>query len=327
MTARERGYCRRPANPSSPIGNPFPPPLAPDFSSIPLSLSLFNMDIYIYIPWLNRGENEIERRIFRGARRPPPDELSIGCPLGFNPYIGFVKGVLRKVAVQESLEKEGGSFLIFHRSESTRSRIIFEIYVPLRRFGFKCDFKLILIYYLSLVEWHRFFLAVFSRGKFARKEDGGRDAANEYISPASVLFDLQFESSRVEEVQVCVCVCSRASEREGDRIREKDESWRFHPTLLLGVKTQSPGSVYRGYTSKLIFVSPIPPSGNFRIPPNLGFSSIIRPFVRPMIFFSIFFYFFFYLFPLIVILRSILSTLSRYIINRKFKVKKIMLAH
>lgn len=123
----------------------------------------------------------------------------------------------------------------------------------------------------------RFFLAENSRGK----EDGGELRRTNIYPRRAILFDLQFESSSSEwKKWKCMCVCSRASERE------EDESRRFHPTLLLGVKTQSPGSVYRGYTSKLIFVSPIPPSGTA---PNLGFSSPIRPFYDvSTIFFPIF---------------------------------------
>lgn len=144
----------------------------------------------------------------------------------------------------------------------------------------------------------RFFLAENSRGK----EDGGELRRTNIYPRRAILFDLQFESSSSEwKKWKYMCVCSRASER--GREREEDESRRFHPTLLLGVKTQSPGSVYRGYTSKLIFVSPIPPSGTA---PNLGFSSIIRPFVRSMMFPRYFFPFFlsFYLFPVIVIFPS-----------------------
>lgn len=117
-------------------------------------------------------------------------------------------------------------------------------------------------------------LAVFSRGKFARK---GRWRRTNIYPRRAILFNLQFESSSGEcgrRVQVFVCAFTSIRERERERGKqEEDESRRFH---VWRVKTQSPGSVYRGYTSKLIFVSPIPPSGTA---PNLGFSSIIPPFV------------------------------------------------
>lgn len=67
----ERGYCRRPpATPprktlrSVPLyaKRPYEPPPTPSGPG----------------PWLNRGENEIERRIFRGARPSTLDKLSIG---------------------------------------------------------------------------------------------------------------------------------------------------------------------------------------------------------------------------------------------------------
>jgi len=67
----ERGYCRRPpATPprktlrSVPLyaKRPCEPPPTPSGPG----------------PWLNRGENEIERRIFRGARPSTLDKLSIG---------------------------------------------------------------------------------------------------------------------------------------------------------------------------------------------------------------------------------------------------------
>lgn len=141
--------------------------------------------------------------------------------------------------------------------------------------GFSSDINLyisssnvILSFFLS-VSASRFFLAENSRGK----EDGG-----ERIYIPGELFYSICNSNRlaasVEEECKCLCVRSRASKRERQRGKqEEDESRRFH---VWRVKTQSPGSVYRGYTSKLIFVSPIPPSGTA---PNLGFSSIIPPFV------------------------------------------------
>lgn len=250
------------------------------------------------------GEYSVARRTLD---RPPP---------GFIPYIGFAKGV-RSESEKNPREfgrgkKEGGSFLIFHRV--IRIRSVSNNFRNLRRFGF--DLIYYYVFYVSrrmtsFVSFlsvsfpaSRFFLAENSRGK----EDGGELRRTNIYPRRAILFDLQFESSSSEwKKWKCMCVCSRASEREGERgrdtVREEDESRRFHPTLLLGVKTQSPGSVYRGYTSKLIFVSPIPPSG---IAPNLGFSSIIRPFIRSMMFPRYFFPFFlsFYLLPVIVMFLS-----------------------
>lgn len=60
-------------------------------------------------------------------------------------------------------------------------------------------------------------LAVFSRGKFARK---GRWRRTNIYPRRAILFDLQFESSSGEcgrRVQVCVCVHEHQRERERER--------------------------------------------------------------------------------------------------------------
>lgn len=85
-----------------------------------------------------------------------------------------------------------------------------------------------------------------------------------YIYTSSVLFDLQFESSSTASAGKNVCVHER--ERGGREGKGRRRIVEVPPQQ--GVRTQSPGSVYRGYTSKLIFVS--------SIPPNLGSRSIIR---------------------------------------------------
>lgn len=64
------------------------------------------------------------------------------------------------------------------------------------------------------------------------------------------------------------CVFTREREREGGGREGKGRRRIVEVPPQQGVRTQSPGSVYRGYTSKLIFVS--------SIPPNLGSRSIIR---------------------------------------------------
>lgn len=158
------------------------------------------------------GEYSVVRRTLD---RPPP---------GFIPYIGFAKGV-RSESEKNPREfgrgkKEGGSFLIFHRV--IRIRSVSNNFRNLRRFGFDLIYYYVFyvsrrmtsfVSFLSLsFPASRFFLAENSRGK----EDGGELRRTNIYPRRAILFDLQFESSSSEwKKWKCMCVCSRASEREG----------------------------------------------------------------------------------------------------------------